>query len=343
MATNNRKPNVFIGCSREAIDYARAVSAQLEYVAQVNPWYAGTFGANDYTMEALETELDVNDFGIFVFAADDVALIRKKPVFITRDNTVFEMGLFWGRLGRRRVFCIIPRDLPERDDLIQGTNVSEFHLLSDLAGLTLLSYGQRTDGKFSAAVDTACGEIMKAIKQEKLFQDPKRLLAEKQAVIDRKQSILRFFWEYIRNVSVTDQMERYTAFSEAIRNSLLPPHDFITTGAAIWKKIDEENISQVGGNVGRGRTFKLSENQGKADGDQKIYVVDAFNTGEFEFFLRRGIEEIYILCYPLDKEHVLSVHISGNRVLSDAHFEEIIGINAELLVTIKALVGGDSK
>ncbi|CAM4050953.1 nucleotide-binding protein [Paenibacillus alkaliterrae] len=343
MTTTIRKPNVFIGCSREAIDYARAVSAQLEYVAQVNPWYAGTFGANDYTMEALEKELNANDFGIFVFAGDDVAMIRKKPVFITRDNTVFETGLFWGRLGRRRVFCIIPRDLPERDDLIQGTNVSEFHLLSDLAGLTLLSYGQRTDGKYAAAVDTACGEIMKAIKQEQLFQDPIRLLEEKQAVIDRKQSILRFFWEYTRNVTVTNPMERYTAFSEAIRNSFLPPRDFITTGAAIWKKIDDENIHQVGGNVGRGRTYKLNDNEGKAAGDQKIYVVDAFNTGEFEFFLRRGIEEVYILCYPLDKEYVLSVHISGNRVLSDVHFEEIIGINAELLNTIKALVGGDSK
>jgi predicted nucleotide-binding protein len=342
LTTTSRKPNVFIGCSREAIDYARAVSAQLEYVAQVNPWYSGTFGANDYTMEALETELGANDFGIFVFAPDDVAMIRKKPVFITRDNTVFEMGLFWGRLGRRRVFCIIPRDLTERDDLIQGTNVSEFHLLSDLVGLTLLSYGHRTDGKYTAAVDKACGEIMKAIKEEQLFQDPKRLLEEKQLVIDRKQSILRFFWEYIRNVTVTDPLERYAAFSEAIRNSLLPPRDFVTTGAAIWKK-DNENIRQVGGNVGRGRNFKLNENEGKADGDQKIYVVDAFNTGEFEFFVRKGIENIYILCYPLDKEHVLSVHISGNRGLSDAHFEEMIGINAELLATIKALVGGDSR
>jgi hypothetical protein len=65
--TANRKPNVFIGCSREAIPYARAVSSHLEYYAQVNPWYAGVFNANEYTMEALERELAANDFAIFIF------------------------------------------------------------------------------------------------------------------------------------------------------------------------------------------------------------------------------------------------------------------------------------
>lgn len=342
MTIFNRKPNVFIGCSREAINYARAVSSQLEYIAQVNPWYAGTFGANDYTMEALERELEANDFAVFIFAPDDVALIRQKPVFITRDNTVFEMGLFWGKLGKRRVFAIIPRDLPKRDDLLQGTIVSEFHLLSDLSGLTLLNYSQRDDGKYTAAVDTACGEIMRAIRTEQLFQDPKKLLEEKQSIIDRKQCLLRFLWEYIRNVKLTNPMERYTGLSEAIRNSFLTPSDFRTTGAAIWKLIDDENIRQVGGNVGRERSYSLKANVGKTDGEQKIYVVDAFTSGEFEFFLRRGIEEVYILCYPLDKEHVLSVHISGNRILTHNHFDEIIGINEELLNTIKALVGGDS-
>ncbi|WP_313997428.1 TIR domain-containing protein [uncultured Paenibacillus sp.] len=146
MTTTYRKPNVFIGCSREAIDYARAVSSHLEWKAQVNPWYAGTFGANDYTMEALERELDANDFGVFIFAAEDVAWIRKKLVFITRDNTLFEMGLFWGRLGRRRVFCIIPRDLSDRAENSEGLNASKFHLPSDLVGLTLLEYGLRDDG-----------------------------------------------------------------------------------------------------------------------------------------------------------------------------------------------------
>lgn len=337
-----RKPNVFIGCSREAINYARAVSAHLERNVQVNPWYSDTFEANDYTMEALERELDSNDFGVFVFAADDVALIRKKLVFITRDNTLFEMGLFWGRLRRRRVFCIIPRDIPARSDLIQDEPVSEFHMLSDFAGLTLINYAHRDDGKYGAAVDTACNEIMKAIDKEKLFDDPRQLLTEKQAELERKQSILHFFWEYIRNVTVTDEAERYTAFSEAIRNSLLTPPSFRTTGAAIWKKTDDEHIRQVGGNVGRGRTFHLKENEGKSDEEQKIYLLDAFNSGAWSFFSRHEIAEVYVLCYPLGKEYVLAVHIAGNHILMDEQLTEIVHSNDELLVTIRHLVGGDS-
>lgn len=342
MKTINRKPNVFIGCSREAIDYARAVSSSLERICQVNPWYAGTFGANDYTMEALERELDVNDFGVFVFAADDVALIRNKPVFITRDNTLFEMGLFWGRLGRRRVFAIIPRDL-EQNKTIDGKPVDEFHVLSDLSGLTLLNYGIRSDDKFVAAVDTACGEIMKAIEKEGLFINPKNQLTGLQDVLDRKQSIIHFFWEYSKNVTITDQAERYSAFCEAIRSSLLVPYGIRIGGAAIWKKIDDEHIGQVGGNVGKGRTFHIQENDEKSGTDQRIYVLDTFKTGTWSFLHRREIADVYILCYPLGKDHVLSVHILSNGTLSDEQLAEIVDVNDELLVDISYMVGGNSK
>lgn len=334
MTTAIRKPSVFIGCSREAIPYARAVSSRLEEAAQVNPWYAGTFGANDYTMEALERELAASDFGVFVFAADDVALIRGKPAFVTRDNTTFEMGLFWGRLGRRRVFCLIPRDLPERGDLMPGTRVSEFHLLSDLAGLTLLSYGVREDGRFAAAVDAACGEIAEAIRHERRFEDP-------QLMLEQKQSILHFFWEYHRNVTVPDEAERYAAYAEAIRNSLLAPSGCRVTGAAIWKR-DGERVRQVGGNVGRGRVYHVGDNDSRGEGEQRIYVLDAFRSGEWSFFRRREIARVYILCYPVGKDQVLSVHIAGTIELSDKQLAGIVETNEELLITIRHLTGGDT-
>lgn len=41
--TLSRKPRVFIGSSREAIPFARAVCSMLEYNAEVNPWFAGVF------------------------------------------------------------------------------------------------------------------------------------------------------------------------------------------------------------------------------------------------------------------------------------------------------------
>lgn len=340
MTATERKPNVFLGCSREAIEYARAAGSHLERVAQVNPWYAGTFGPNDYTMEALERELDASDFGVFVFAPEDVALIRGKPVFITRDNTLFEMGLFWGRLRRGRVFCLAPKDLPDAREPATGKPAAEFHLPSDLDGLTLLRYGSRSDGRYSAAMDVPCGEIARVIRREKAYPDPAHLLREKTDLLERKQSILRFFWGYIKNVAEPDPAERYSAYAEAIRNSILAPPGFRTTGAAIWHASGGW-IRQVGGNVGRGRSFPL---EGPGDGAaERIYVLEALNGKVWSFFNRREIEEVYILCYPLGKEHVLSVHISGDETLGDERLEEIVAANDELLNTIRNLIGGDSR
>ncbi|MFB5760058.1 TIR domain-containing protein [Paenibacillus medicaginis] len=89
------KPKTFIGSSREAIEYANAVHNQLKRLTHVNPWYAGVFGANQYTMESLETELDHNDFAVFIFAPDDVALYREKKsrVFYTFSGNTIRMYL----------------------------------------------------------------------------------------------------------------------------------------------------------------------------------------------------------------------------------------------------------
>lgn len=332
-------PEVFIGSSREAIEYARAVHESLSRIAHVTPWYTA-FGANSYTMEALEQQLDISDFGIFVFAADDVALHRGKYVFITRDNTLFELGLFWGKLRRSRVFAIVPQNVKERDDLISETVIKDFHLLSDLQGLTLLTYQQAVRDNHLAAVDIACGHIAKAIRAERQFLDPYQLLAEKNRELQKKQSILHFFWEYNRNVRVATREEKYQSFSEAVRNSLLPPDGYRVTGAAIWKKEENDRVRQVGGNVGKGRFYSFQEYAAQK-GANKIYVLEAFLNGTWEFLRRKDIAELYVLCYPLDIDHVLSVHMAGLEVLSHEDLAEVVSHNEELLSTISHLVGGD--
>jgi predicted nucleotide-binding protein len=336
------KPNTFIGSSREAIELADAIHAQISYYTQVTPWYAGAFIGNEYTMESLERELDQHDFGIFVFAPDDVALHRNQYVFITRDNTLFEMGLFWGRLRRNRVFAIVPDEVIERDDLAAGETVTDFHLLSDLQGLTLLKYELRTDGKFEAAVSVACRQMIKKIKEQRFYQDPWLLLAEKEVQLQQKQSLLHFFWEYNRNITVANAQEKYGALSEAVRNSILPPDGLRVTGSAFWRKRDDDGIGQVGGNVGKGRFFPYNANQQVTEGEQIIYVLDVFLSGKWAFFRRQELALVYVLCYPLGDEHVLSVHFSGVRQLEDTDLTEIVVNNIDLLRTIDHLIGGDS-
>lgn len=337
------KPNVFIGSSREALHIANGIHAQINRFAQVTPWYAGAFGGNEYTMESLEEQLLRNDFGVFIFAPDDVALYRGKFVFMTRDNTLFEMGLFWGRLGRRRVFAIIPQEVRESEALIPGENISEYHLLSDLQGLTLLNYEVRTDGNDEAAVAVACQQLIKAIQAEGQYQDPRDEIAKMELELERKRRILHLFWTYNKNLSIPNEQERYNSLSEAIRTSILPPPDYLVTGAAIWRTQGDDGIGQVGGNVGKGRFFTFQENQVRVEsGQQPIYVLDAYLTSKWAFFNRLEVEQVYILCYPLGKEHVLSVHFSGRHHLTDEQLGLIVSNNNELLRTIHYILGGDS-
>ncbi|MEH7454793.1 TIR domain-containing protein [Gottfriedia acidiceleris] len=64
----------------------------------------------EYTMDDLEKQLDTNDFAVFIFTPDDIIEVRNEKYLATRDNTMFEMGLFWGRLKRGRVFYIMPNE-----------------------------------------------------------------------------------------------------------------------------------------------------------------------------------------------------------------------------------------
>ncbi|WP_151736073.1 TIR domain-containing protein [Paenibacillus tengchongensis] len=335
--TMNRRPRAFIGSSREAIPYAQAIAAGLEFHVEVNAWFANTFLPNDYTMEALDRELDANDFGIFVFAAEDVAIIRGQTYFVTRDNTLFEMGLFWGRLGRRRVFCIIPNTVPSGGE----DQPVSLHLPSDLDGLTLLKYMADHSRGPDSAVTTACGRILAAVASEGVFRQRHELLEEMESVQTRKDSVLQSLLEYLRNVTIPDAGECYAAAAEAVRNSILVPAGFRVTGAAIWTQVDEDYIGQVGGNVGKGRRYHLADNEGKQTEEEQIVVLKIYGTDNWTFFGRKQIAQVYVLCYALGKEHVLSVHFSGNRELTEEQLRFYVEeVNHDLFSTIKELIGG---
>jgi hypothetical protein len=148
------KPRVFIGSSVEQIDLAYATQEGLQHDVESTVWSQGVFTPSRTAMASLIDQLDESDFGIFVLAPDDVTNIRDVSKPTVRDNVIFELGLFVGRLGSDRCFLIVPR------------GVEDLHLPTDLLGITPAAYEQdRQDGNLLAALGPACNRIRKAIQK----------------------------------------------------------------------------------------------------------------------------------------------------------------------------------
>jgi hypothetical protein len=146
------KPRVFVGSSVEQLDTAYTIQQNLEQVCDPIVWDQGVFQLSSNTLDDLLAELDQSDFGIFVFAPEDIAVIRNKEYQSTRDNVLFEFGLFIGRLGKQRVFFVLPRDQ------------TDFRLPSDLIGIIPATFNAAREDR-QAAMGPACHEIRKAIKK----------------------------------------------------------------------------------------------------------------------------------------------------------------------------------
>jgi len=146
------KPKMFIASSAEHLDLAYAVQEGLERDVEATVWSQGVFTPSRTAMASLIDALDENHFGVFVLSPSDVATIRFETKNMVRDNVIFELGLFIGRLGSDRCFLIVPRDA---DDL---------HLPTDLLGLTPATFEpDRQDGNLVAALGPACNRIRKVV------------------------------------------------------------------------------------------------------------------------------------------------------------------------------------
>lgn len=153
----NVRPKIFIGSSVEGIDFAEAIQQNLEQVADTTVWNQGIFSLSSNTLTDLLNSLEKHDFGVFIFKPDDKASIRnREDLNVIRDNVIFELGLYLGKLGSGRVFYMIPKDYPD------------LHLPSDLLGVIPGTYDYERvarDNNLKAIVAPFCSEVKTCIKK----------------------------------------------------------------------------------------------------------------------------------------------------------------------------------
>ncbi|WP_238882024.1 nucleotide-binding protein [Clostridium sp. YIM B02551] len=145
------KPSVFVGSSTESISIAEAVQENLQHTCNIELWSQGTFQPSSTSLDDLLKTINRFDFAIFIFKPDDVTKLRDKEYSTVRDNLIFEMGMFIGKIGKERTFYITPRD-------------TEIHLPTDLIGFSPATYN-KDQSNIIAAVGAACSAIKRKITE----------------------------------------------------------------------------------------------------------------------------------------------------------------------------------
>jgi len=139
-------PRLFVGSSSESLHLAEAIQANLEKVADVRLWNQDLFRVGNSTLEDLLRLISDFDYAAFVWSADDSVMSRGASYLTPRDNVILEAGMFYGGLGRDRVFLLVPQ-------------LEKPKVPSDLLGISHLFFRQPTDSNYRAALGPACKNI----------------------------------------------------------------------------------------------------------------------------------------------------------------------------------------
>jgi len=149
----NDMPVLFVGSSVEGVRVAQEIQLGLKHEKiHIRPWTTpGVFGPGGVPIDSLLKEVDASDFAAFIFGPDDQAFSRGEKYEAPRDNVVFELGLFMGRLDRNRTLIIKEQS-------------SDIKIPSDLLGVTPITYVIKPGEDLSPAIAVVCTELRKAIE-----------------------------------------------------------------------------------------------------------------------------------------------------------------------------------
>lgn len=161
------KSTVFIGSSRERLPIARALKEALATCAEATVWDKADFTLGESILDGLIKAAEQYDFALFIFGQDDSLVIRGTTVPSVRENVVFELGLFIGRIGRGRAFWLSPN------------GVRAPHVITDLEGIIHLEFDEPgpevlrdIPESLAAAIEILCKQIARlGPRQDRVIEE----------------------------------------------------------------------------------------------------------------------------------------------------------------------------
>jgi hypothetical protein len=137
------KKRVFIGSSSEEVELAELAKTILEKDFDVTIWNESLWDRSvfkinqNFLSDLLKASL-LYDFGLLIGTKDDKVSYRGKDVLQPRDNVLFELGLFTGRMGTSKCAFVVDEELK---------------VLSDLNGISLARFDGENQKTFVSAIE----------------------------------------------------------------------------------------------------------------------------------------------------------------------------------------------
>ena len=168
----SKKPRVFVGSSSSPVvrKVVNEFVKQLRTTARVIPWWKSPefrpmTSILSGLLSAVNTSVSEYDFGLFILAADDIVLSKGKQSSTTRDNVLFELGLFLGAYGDERTFAVVQ----------EAQGAKKVKIPSDFGGIIIPSFNPKNSRALRESVKEPAANIRRIITQKDRIPLSKRI------------------------------------------------------------------------------------------------------------------------------------------------------------------------
>jgi hypothetical protein len=218
---------IFIASSSTALLYAKQLGELLKKDQRLLPvvWdeSGAVFDIAKTYIESLVDALSDFDYAVMVFHPDDSGVIKGEQIATTRDNVVFEYGLFIGKLGRDKCYIVQPKNINLR-------------IPSDLMGVNNAQY------EYQETQD---------LQQIKTLMQPAASL-----IINRIAEVNQIRKDPPRNVQIingylhmaTTQRKTYSKLEDCIRDGVTLPEEILywsVESANAWLNYEQETFQNA--------------------------------------------------------------------------------------------------